>query len=130
MSEKDLINMAEEDLGKIEISPEVIEVISGIAASEVEGVANMRGNFASDVAQRLGRKQQHGKGVKVELEDDSITVDMYVVINYGAAILEVSKKIQENVFLALQTMTAIELDEINVHVLGVQLEEPTKQEKE
>lgn len=49
------------ELGKIEISPEVIEVIAGIAASEVNGVATMRGNFASGVAERFGRKM-HGKG--------------------------------------------------------------------
>lgn len=119
-----------QDLGKIEISPEVLEVISGIAASEVDGVATMRGNFASDVAQRLGRKQQHGKGVKVEIKEDSIKVEMYVIINYGAAIVEVCKKIQENVHQTIKTMTAIELDEINVHVVGVHLDAVGKSEKE
>ena len=54
------------DLGKVEIAPEVIEVIAGIAAAEVEGIAQMRGNFATGVVERLGKKN-HGKGVKVEL---------------------------------------------------------------
>ena len=61
------------NLGKVEIAPEVIEVIAGIAASEVEGVASMRGNFASGVVEKLGRKN-HGKGVKVELDDEGITI--------------------------------------------------------
>lgn len=131
MKEDQLINMADnEELGKIEISPEVLEVIAGIAANEVEGVATMRGTFASDVAKRLGRKQQHGKGVKVEIKDETIKVDMFVIMNYGAQIIEVCKKIQENVYQTIKTMTAIELDEVNVHVVGVQLEVANKNEKE
>ena len=51
------MNQGQDGLGKIEIAPEVIEVIAGIAATEVEGVAQMRGNFASGVAEKLGRKK-------------------------------------------------------------------------
>lgn len=109
------------DLGKIEISPEVIEVIAGIAASEVDGVATMRGNFAAGFAEKLGRKN-HGKGVKVELKDEGITVDVSVVMVYGTAIPEVAKKIQTNVQQALQTMTGINLEAVNIHVVGVQFE--------
>jgi len=70
MSEFNILEMEQEHegLGKIEIAPEVIEVIAGIAASEVEGVAGMRGNFAAGVVERLGKKN-HGKGVKVELTE-------------------------------------------------------------
>ena len=60
------MNQGSNGHGKVEIAPEVIEVIAGIAASEVEGVAQMRGNFATGVVERLGKKN-HGKGVKVEL---------------------------------------------------------------
>jgi uncharacterized alkaline shock family protein YloU len=109
------------ELGTVEISPEVIEVIAGIAASEVEGVATMRGNFAAGVAEKLGRKN-HGKGVKVELDEDGITVDVSVVISYGVQVPEVAKLIQYNIKQALQTMTAIELQAVNVHVVGVQFE--------
>ena len=69
MSEmKQMLEMNEQynGLGKVEIAPEVIEVIAGIAASEVEGVAHMRGNFATGVVEKLGKKN-HGKGVKVDL---------------------------------------------------------------
>ncbi|MBU9724163.1 MULTISPECIES: Asp23/Gls24 family envelope stress response protein [Bacillaceae] len=126
MKDNHLIHMAEdkEELGKVEISPEVIEIIAGLAASEVEGVATMRGNFASGVAERLGRKNNHGKGVKVELTEDGIIVDAYVVMNYGISIPEGSKKIQENIYQTLENMTAIQLSEVNVHVVGVQLEQP------
>ncbi|WP_088104726.1 Asp23/Gls24 family envelope stress response protein [Halalkalibacter urbisdiaboli] len=123
MSENHILELDDQksELGKVEISPEVIEVIAGIAASEVEGVATMRGNFASGVAEKLGRKN-HGKGVKVELAEDGITVDVSVIITYGVSVPVVAKLIQSNIQQALQTMTAIELQAVNVHVVGVQFE--------
>lgn len=123
MNENHVLELDEDksELGKVEISPEVIEVIAGIAASEVNGVASLRGNFASDVAEKLGRKN-HGKGVKVELGEDAITVDVSVVIKYGVSVPEVARLIQENVKKALQTMTAIRLEAVNVHVVGVQFD--------
>ncbi|WP_332697973.1 Asp23/Gls24 family envelope stress response protein [Halalkalibacter lacteus] len=123
MNENHILELEEQksELGTVEISPEVIEVIAGIAASEVDGVATLRGNFATGVAEKLGRKN-HGKGVKVELAEDGITVDVSVIITYGVAVPEVANLIQQNIKQALQTMTAIELQAINVHVVGVQFE--------
>ncbi|CAN7328766.1 Asp23/Gls24 family envelope stress response protein [Rossellomorea sp. LjRoot5] len=108
-------------LGKIEIAPEVIEVIAGIAASEVEGVSQMRGNFATGVVERLGKKN-HGKGVKVELAEEGIIVDVYCLMKFGVAIPTVAQKIQDNIRQALHNMTALEADEVNVHIVGVQFE--------
>ncbi|QQZ10896.1 Asp23/Gls24 family envelope stress response protein [Heyndrickxia vini] len=108
-------------LGKVEIAPEVIEVIAGIAASEVEGVAQMRGNFASGVAEKLGRKN-HGKGVKVDLTDEGIVIDVYCTMNFGVSIPTVAQKIQDNIRQALLNMTALEAKEINIHIVGVQFE--------
>lgn len=123
MEDHQLLELHEQKsgLGKVEISPEVIEVIAGIAAQEVNGVAALRGNFAADVAERLGRKN-HGKGVKVELHEDGIVVDVSIIITYGAAVPEVANLIQLNIQQALETMTAIQLNEINVHVVGVYFE--------
>ncbi|MGD6847331.1 Asp23/Gls24 family envelope stress response protein [Rossellomorea aquimaris] len=108
-------------LGKIEIAPEVIEVIAGIAASEVEGVSQMRGNFATGVVERLGKKN-HGKGVKVELAEEGILVDVYCIMKFGVAIPTVAQKIQDNIRQALLNMTALEADEVNVHIVGIQFE--------
>jgi uncharacterized alkaline shock family protein YloU len=108
-------------LGKIEIAPEVIEVIAGIAASEVEGVSQMRGNFATGVVERLGKKN-HGKGVKVELAEEGIIIDVYCVMQFGISIPNVAQKIQDNIRQALLDMTALEADEVNVHIVGVQFE--------
>ncbi len=111
----------ENGLGKVEIAPEVIEVIAGIAASEVEGVAQMRGNFASGVVERLGKKN-HGKGVKVDLSEDGITIDVYCVMMFGVSIPTVAQRIQDNTRQALFNMTALEIKEINIHVVGIQFE--------
>jgi len=108
-------------LGTVEIAPEVIEVIAGIAASEVEGLFAMRGNFASGVAERLGRKT-HNKGVKVELIDDGISIDLFVILNFGVSIPEVAERLQSNIRQALKNMTALEIAEINVHVVGIQID--------
>ncbi|MCH1626626.1 Asp23/Gls24 family envelope stress response protein [Ferdinandcohnia quinoae] len=108
-------------LGKVEIAPEVIEVIAGIASSEVEGVAQMRGNFASGVVERLGKKN-HGKGVKVELTEDGVIIDVYCMMHFGVSIPNVARKIQDNIRQALLNMTALEVDEVNIHVVGVLFE--------
>ena len=107
MSEFSILEMEHENngLGKIEIAPEVIEVIAGIAASEVEGVAGMRGNFATGVVERLGKKN-HGKGVKVELTETGIKIDVYCLMKFGISIPSVAGKIQENIRQALLNMIA------------------------
>ncbi len=114
---------SQDGLGKIEIAPEVIEVIAGIAASEVEGVASMRGNFAAGVVERLGKKN-HGKGVKVELAEVGIHVDVYCTMKFGVSIPSVAQKIQDNIRHALLNMTALEAEEVNIHVVGIQFELP------
>ncbi|MEL3974099.1 Asp23/Gls24 family envelope stress response protein [Rossellomorea oryzaecorticis] len=111
-------------LGKIEIAPEVIEVIASIAASEVEGVSQMRGSFATGVVERLGKKN-HGKGVKVELAEEGIIIDVYCIMKFGVSIPTVAQKIQDNIRQALLNMTALEADEVNVHIVGVQFENQT-----
>lgn len=123
MSENNILEMNKENtgLGKVEIAPEVIEVIAGIAASEVEGVAQMRGNFASGVVERLGKKN-HGKGVKVELIEDGIKVDVYCSMKFGISIPSVAREIQDNIRQALLNMTALEAQEVNIHVVGIMFE--------
>ncbi|MBB3867384.1 Asp23/Gls24 family envelope stress response protein [Geobacillus sp. NFOSA3] len=116
-------------LGKVEIAPEVIEVIAGIAASEVEGIAQMRGNFAAGVVERFGKKN-HGKGVKVDLREEGVAIDIYCLIQFGVSIPNVAKKVQENVRQALFNMTGLEASEVNVHIVGIQFDGGKEQEAE
>lgn len=123
MGEQSIVNVSENtDLGKIEIAPEVIEVIAGIAASEVEGLASMRGNFATGVVERFGGVS-HTKGVKVELTDEGILIDLHVVLKFGVSIPEVAQNLQTNIRQSLKNMTKLEITEINVHVVGIQMEQ-------
>ena len=130
MSENQVLemNQGNDGNGKVEIAPEVIEVIAGIAASEVEGVAGMRGNFATGVVERLGKKN-HGKGVKVDISETGIKVEVYCVMKFGVSIPAVAQKIQDNIRQTLLNMTALEPEEVNIHVVGVQFESQ-KQEQE
>ncbi|SFL82994.1 Uncharacterized conserved protein YloU, alkaline shock protein (Asp23) family [Gracilibacillus orientalis] len=130
MVENQLLNVSESTpLGKVEIAPDVLEVIAGIATTEVLGVSSMRGNFASGVAERLGKKA-HGKGIKVELKEDIVSIDVYIVVDYGHSVPTVAEKIQVNVRQGIENMTAIQIKEINVHVVGVQMEQDIDEKDE
>ena len=127
MSENFVLDGQDASLGKIEIAKEVMEVIAGIAASEVEGVSSMRGNFATGVTEILGRKN-HSKGVKVlEVNNDEIKVEVYAVVKYGYSIPEVAEKIQENIRESVYNMTEVKVEMVNVHIVGVNFE-PEKKE--
>ena len=75
-------------LGEIEIAPEVIEVIAGIAANEVEGVYAMQGSFKTGVNELLGRTT-HNKGVHLTVDENGLSVDVYCYIKYGASVPKV-----------------------------------------
>lgn len=118
------------DIGSIQIAPEVIEVIAGLAAIEVEGVAGMSGGFASGVAELLGRKNL-SKGVKVEVGNREAAIDVSIVIEYGKRIPEVAASIQRNVKHAIESMTGLDVVEVNVHIHGVHFklaEKPVEEE--
>lgn len=122
MSEQSLVNVSENtELGKVEIAPEVIEVITGIAASEVDGLSSMRGSFATGVVERFGGIS-HSKGVKVELTEEGIMIDLHVVLDFGVSIPDTAQKLQTNIRQSLKNMTGLEIAEINIHVVGVQMD--------
>ncbi|RAV18656.1 Asp23/Gls24 family envelope stress response protein [Paenibacillus contaminans] len=106
------------DMGNIQIAPEVIEVIAGLAAIEVEGVAGMSGGFAGGIAELLGRKNL-SKGVKVEVGQREAAVDVSIIVEYGHRIPEVASAIQRNVKQAIESMTGLGVVEVNVHIHDV-----------
>jgi uncharacterized alkaline shock family protein YloU len=110
------------ELGKVEIAPDVIEVIAGLAASEIEGVAFMSGGIVGGIVEKLGRKNL-SKGVKVELGENQTVVDVSIVVDYGVRIPEVALEVQENVKTTIQNMTGLDVIEVNVHVVSVQVKQ-------
>ncbi|MDH6364428.1 putative alkaline shock family protein YloU [Enterococcus sp. PF1-24] len=116
--ERNLVLDANHELGEIVIAPEVIEVIVGIAAAKVEGVYGMRGTFASNVTELLGRAA-HGKGVYLTSDEGELKVDIYCYLNYGVAVPKVAMEMQERVKQQVLFMTDIPLAEVNVHIVAV-----------
>lgn len=108
----------ETDLGSIRIADEVVAVIAGLAATEVEGVAGMSGGLAGGIAEMLGRKNL-AKGVKVEVGERETAIDLFTVVHYGVRIPEVALEIQQRVKEAVERMTGLKVVEVNVHVQGV-----------
>ncbi|SDG79954.1 Asp23/Gls24 family envelope stress response protein [Halanaerobium congolense] len=117
------------DEGSIKIADEVVGIITGLAATEIDGVAGMSGGLADGLADMLGRKNL-SKGVKVEVEDETALVDVYVIINYGNSIPDVAWKIQDNVKQAIEGMTGLDVKAVNVHVQGVNFPEDDQEEVE
>lgn len=106
------------ELGTIRIADEVVSIIAGLAATEVEGIAGMSGGIAGGIAEMLGRKN-FSKGVKVEVGEKEAAIDLYVIVKYGVRIPDVALNVQENVKNAIETMTGLSTVEVNVHVQGV-----------
>lgn len=113
--------MDDTELGKIHIAPEVIGVIAGLAATEVEGVAMMSGSFVGDLAERFGRKKNFSKGVQVEVGEKEAAVDLSVIIDYGYSIPKLASSIQSNVRSAIENMTGLSVVEVNVQIVDVKI---------
>ncbi len=111
----------EEELGRVRLAPEVLEVIIGIATNEVKGVAYTRGNFATGVAEKLGRTQ-YGKGVKTSWSENGLTIDIYCVVQYGFLVREIAYEIQKQVRNTIYNMTSLKTNEINIHITGIETE--------
>lgn len=106
------------EYGTIRIAPEVVEIISGLATMEVEGVASMSGGFAEGIAEWLGRKNL-SRGVKVEIGDKDVMIDVSVIIRYGHSIPDTATAIQNRVKQAIESMTGLTVTKVHVHVHDV-----------
>lgn len=116
------------DIGNVKISEEVVAIIAGVAAMDVPGVAGMSGGIAGGIAEILGRKNL-SKGVKVEVGEKEAAIDLYIIVEYGCRIPDVSWDIQEKVKNAVETMTGLDVIEINIHVQGVNIDKDSKKDQ-
>ena len=114
----------------IEISTDVIAVISGVAVSEVQGVAGMAGGFAGGISEVFSGKKNLAKGIKVEKTEDSAKIDVNIIVEYGSRIPDVAFEIQNRVKTAVENMTGLKVEEVNVHVQGVNTETLVEEGKE
>ena len=108
-------------IGEVHIADEVVAIIAGLAATEVDGVASMAGNITKELVGKLGMKNL-SKGVKVAVQDETVSVELNLNIEYGRSILETSKTVQERVKSAVENMTGLTVTEVNIHIASVDME--------
>ena len=116
----------------IQISNDVVAVIAGVAVAEVPGVAGMAGGFAGGITEVLSGKKNLAKGIKVEVAETQAKIDVNIIVEYGSRIQDVEFEIQKIVKKAVESMTGLKVEEVNVHVQGVNTDtakEEVKQEE-
>ncbi|HBC84329.1 MAG TPA: Asp23/Gls24 family envelope stress response protein [Clostridiales bacterium] len=108
----------------------VVAVIAGVAVSEVQGVYEMSGGFAGGISEVLSGKKNLAKGIKVEINDKTTKIDVNIIVEYGTRIPDVAFEIQNKVKKAVETMTGLNVVEVNVHVQGVNTDNTMQEKKE
>ena len=106
--------------GEVQVADEVVAIIAGLAATEVEGVSSMAGNITNKIVSKLGMKNL-AKGIFVDVEEDEVKVDVAINISYGFAIPDVTSKVQERVKTAVENMTGLTVAVVNVRVASVDM---------
>ena len=110
----------DDGVGTVKIADDVVAVIAGLAATEVEGVVSMAGNISHELMSKMGVKKL-SKGVKVEVIGKSVKTDIAIVIEYGYNIPAVSQKVQEKVKTTIENMTGLNATDVNVRIAGVEM---------
>ncbi|MDO4268971.1 MAG: Asp23/Gls24 family envelope stress response protein [Eubacteriales bacterium] len=111
-----------ETIGEVRIADEVVAIIAGLAATEVDGVDSMAGNITNELVGKLGMKNL-SKGVKVDVTEEHVSVDLSLNIKYGYSIPDVSARVQDRVKTAIENMTGLTVLDVNVKIAGVNLAE-------
>ena len=103
----------------IKISDDVVAVIAGVAVSEVAGVSGMAGGFAGGISEVFSGKKNLAKGIKADINENKAKIDVNIIVEYGSRIPDVAFEIQNRVKKAVESMTGLKVEEVNVHVQGV-----------
>lgn len=106
---------------QVQIADEVVAIIAGLAATEVDGVASMAGNITNELVSKLGMKNL-SKGVKVQVEDGVVLVNLALNIDYGYSVPKTCQKVQEKVKASIENMTGLQVSDVNVRINSVSLE--------
>lgn len=112
---------SEESFGQVQIADEVVAIIAGLAATEVEGVASMAGNITNELVGKLGMKNL-SKGIKVTVEDGVVQVDVALNVAYGYSVPKICQKVQEKVKASIENMTGLEVSSVNIRIASVSME--------
>ena len=116
----------QEDINEIEengikIADDVVATIAGKSVMEVKGVYSMAGGFAGGISEVFGKKS-YTKGIKVDNSEKGLKIDVNIIVEYGARIPDVAYEIQNRVKKSIENMTGLNIEEVNVHIQGVNTE--------
>ena len=125
------VKLDENPDGSVSFATGVVETIAGLAAQEVEGVASMA-SVSTGLADMFTRKSTRNltKGVRVDINGGTVAVDVTIVVEYGSPIPDVAKSIQENVKKAIETMSGLDVRNVDVHVQAVSFERENRAAQE
>lgn len=129
IEKKETIEIAEANNEEIKIADDVVSIIAGKAVSEISGVAGMAGGFAGGISEVLSGKKNLSKGIKVDVEEKEVKIDVNIIVEYGVRIPDVAFEIQNRVKKAVETMTGLNVTSVNVHVQGVNIPEEKEEQK-
>ncbi len=127
---EETVEITETNNEEIKIADDVVSIIAGKAVSEISGVAGMAGGFAGGISEVFSGKKNLSKGIKVDVGEKEVKIDVNIIVEYGARIPDVAFEIQNRVKKAVETMTGLNVSSVNVHVQGVNIPEDKKEEKE
>ncbi len=127
---EEIIDLNDEKQDTVKISPDVVATIAGVATTEIDGVAGMCNTFAGGLAEKLGAKKNPTKGIKVEIKEASVVIDLYIIVEFGIRIPELAWEIQESVKNNVETMTGLLVEKVNVHIDGISFKKFESEAKE
>lgn len=117
-------------VGVVKISEDVVGVIAGIAASEIEGVRGLSPQLTGGVTHVVTGKRNVTKGVKVTVGDKDAIIDMIISVQYGYKIPEVVSNLQANVKETVENITGLKVSAVNVFVNHLIVKTKDKEQKE
>ena len=121
MDKSTYVLQEEENIGAVKIADDVGAMIAGLAATEVEGVSAMAGNVPNELMSKVGMKKLT-KGVKVDVFERHVTVDLAILMEYGYNIPATCQKVQAKVKAAIENMTGLNVTDVNIRIAGVNMQ--------
>ena len=104
--------------GQVHIADEVIAAIAATAVLEAEGVAGMAGYTSGELSGRISRKKP-SKGVALKVEGGNVKITVEITVSSGSKIQDTAKDVQYKIKNAIETMTSLNVTEVNIHVTGL-----------
>ncbi len=118
IDKKNVILQNDENKGQVQIADDVVAMIASLAATEVKGVHALSGNITNELMSKVGVKKLT-KGVKVEVVENNVTINLAVTMEYGYNIPSTCTKVQDKVKTAVENMTGLNCTDVNIRIIGV-----------